>query len=172
MRFLAQDLLTPHIMDARLRTCDAERSALVAEALRGCGRLRLQVHGESMLPTLWPRDVVEISSCSLAELQPGDIVLAQREGRFFLHRFVGRHPDGFLLRGDSMPQPDPPFEEPALLGRLSDQTLAMRAWTWVFGRLACHCGFVRHLMLTLHALGERRQNRTRLAPRASLDGTV
>ena len=47
-----------------------------------------QVHGESMLPALWPGDVVEIESCSLEDIRPGEIVLAQRDGRLFLHRFV------------------------------------------------------------------------------------
>ena len=98
---------------------NVERSALVAEALRLSGRLRLQVHGESMLPALWPGDVVEIASCSLEDLRPGEIVLARRDGRLFLHRLVStRKPDGFLLRGDSMPGSDPQFPAEALLGRL------------------------------------------------------
>jgi len=93
----------------------AERSALVADVLLRGGRLRqsvrLRVHGESMLPALWPGDVVEIASCSLEDVRPGEIVLARREGRFFMHRLVGRFNDtsttnGFLLRGDSMPSPD------------------------------------------------------------------
>ena len=76
-----------------------------------------------MLPALWPGDVVEIASCSLEDLRLGEIVLAQREGRLFLHRLVGRFTDpgtlnGFLLRGDSMPGLDPQFPIEALLGRL------------------------------------------------------
>src|SRR6202163_1814360 len=93
----------------------AERSALVADALRRFGQsVRLRVHGESMLPALWPGDVVEIAGCSLEDVRPGEIVLARRDGRLFLHRLVGRFdgpstPNGFLLRGDSMPAPDPQF---------------------------------------------------------------
>src|SRR5712671_4942005 len=101
----------------------AERSALVADALRRSGRLgqsvRLRVHGESMLPALWPGDVVEIASCSLEDVRPGEIVLALRDGRLFLHRFLTPcKPSGFLLRGDSMPGPDPRFPPGAMLGRL------------------------------------------------------
>src|SRR5437879_9623687 len=104
-----------------------EGSALVADVLLRSGRLRqsvrLRVRGESMLPALWPGDVVEIASCSLEDVRPGEIVLARREGRLFLHRLVGRFydcgtPNGFLLRGDSMPGPDPQFPNEALLGRL------------------------------------------------------
>jgi hypothetical protein len=102
---------------------NAERSALVADVLRRSGRLRqsvrLQVHGESMLPTLWPGDVVEIESCSLEDLRPGEIVLARRDDRLVLHRLVAPStPNGFLLRGDSVPGPDPLFPSEALLGRL------------------------------------------------------
>jgi len=77
----------------------AVRSALVADVLRGSGYLRLQVRGESMLPALWPGDVVEIASCSPEDVRPGEIVLALRDGRFFLHRLVTRsQPSGFVLR--------------------------------------------------------------------------
>ena len=98
----------------------AERSALAAHVLRGSGGLRLQARGESMLPTLWPGDVVEITRCSVEDVQRGEIVLALREGSFFLHRFVARcEPAGFELRGDSMPAPDPQFPDEAFLGRLT-----------------------------------------------------
>lgn len=83
------------------------------------GRVRLRVYGQSMLPALWPGDVVEIESCALENVQPGEIVLAQRDGRLFLHRFLAPcPPNGFLLRGDSMPGPDPQYFREALLGRL------------------------------------------------------
>src|ERR1019366_5215955 len=50
---------------ARLRW-RAAGSALVADALCGRGSLRLRVHGESMLPTLWPGEVVEIGGVPIA----------------------------------------------------------------------------------------------------------
>jgi len=113
-------LMPENVASAQRSSWSAEGSALVADALRRSGHLRLQVHGESMLPALWPGDVVEIASCSLADVRPGEIVLARREGRLFLHRFVAPcTPDGFLLRGDSMPNPDPLFPSEALLGRLA-----------------------------------------------------
>ena len=167
--------------DTTRSSWSAEGSALVADALRRSGRLRqsvrLRVHGESMLPALWPGDVVEIASCSLEEVRPGEIVLAQREGRLFLHRLVGRFntpctPNGFLLRGDSMPGPDPRFPSEALLGRLvrkvdesADEGGASAPvrrpgfglkWFGVkgsraLGLLFCHCGVARRLALKLHS---------------------
>ena len=160
---------------------NAERSALVADVLRGNQgsrqTVRLRVHGESMLPTLWPGDVVEIESCSLADVRLGDIALAYAEGRLFLHRFVERRsPEGFVMRGDSMPAMDPQFPAEALIGRLvrrvslhqsvsgqsletaievTPQTdlnsgLLVVTLSRALGILFCHFGAVRRLALKLH----------------------
>jgi signal peptidase I len=133
---------------------------MAAEALRRSGRLRLQVHGESMLPALWPGDVVEIASCSPEDVQPGEMVLALREDRFFLHRFVAPcKPSGFLLRGDSMPRSDPQFPREAWLGRMVRNGNANDVFgtTWfavkcsrALGLLLCHCSLARRLALKLH----------------------
>jgi signal peptidase I len=146
----------------------AERSALLAEVLRRGQSLRqgvrLRVFGESMLPALWPGDVVEIQGCSLDEARPGEIVLALRDGRLFLHRFVARcAPDTFLLRGDSMSAPDLPYPSDAFLGRLARSTyggnnscaaprlaLAMN-WSRTVGMLLCYCSLARRLALKLHS---------------------
>ncbi|HSZ64523.1 MAG TPA: S24/S26 family peptidase [Terriglobales bacterium] len=152
----------------------AEGSALIADALRTGGRfldgadrfVRLKVYGESMLPTLWPGDVVEIAACSLEEIQPGDIVLAIRDGRLFLHRLVAAQPSGFVLRGDSVPRPDPLFPPEALLGRLvlsghhiaeprrRDRFRVSAKWSRAAGMLLCSCGVARRLALRLHSRGK------------------
>jgi hypothetical protein len=143
----------------------AEGSALVAETLRASGCSRLRVHGESMLPALWPGDVVEIASCSPEDVRPGEIVLALRDGRLFLHRFLAPcKPSGFLLRGDSMPGPDPQFPPGAMLGRFvrrvgeerSVAAVTQRRWFAVgcsraLGMLLCYCGMARRLALKLHS---------------------
>jgi hypothetical protein len=144
----------------------AERSALLADALRRshgfCQSLRLRVYGESMLPTLWPGDVVEIAGCSLEEVRPGEIVLALHDGRLFLHRLLASEPNGFVLRGDSMPGPDPLFPSEAMLGRLVGRTgegLVSRStvrfdlggkWSRGVGILFCHWGAARRLALKLN----------------------
>jgi hypothetical protein len=182
MSVLAKNFLTPENNSSAPRSSwSEERSALVADALRLSGGLRqsvrLRVHGESMLPALWPGDAVEIASCSIEDVRPGEIVLARREGRLFLHRLVGRFddpctPNGFLLRGDSMPGPDPQFPAEALLGRLLQKVdenadegrnsasvgrPGLRAkwfgvqWSRALGVLFCHCGVARRLALNLHS---------------------
>jgi len=165
--FLMENTAITTTITAR-STGNAERSALVAEALRLNGRLRLQVHGESMLPALWPGAVVEIASCSIEDVRPGEIVLARRDGRLFLHRLVSTcKPDGFLLRGDSMPGSDPHFPVEALLGRLVSKADERRGvsgcgvrwfgvkwfgakWSRALGMVLCHCGVARRLALRLH----------------------
>ncbi len=153
----------------------AERTALLAEAFR-CfdrlsGNIRLRVYGESMLPALWPGDVVEIVSCLLGDIRPGDIVLARRDGRLFLHRLIEANRNCFLLRGDSMPACDPEYSAEALIGRLTDRrrtngrlgirnnaSLASRlkvVWYRTAGFLLCHCGMARRLALRLHARGRQ-----------------
>ncbi len=150
----------------------AVRSALVAEVLRRQDRLRVrgQVCGESMLPALWPGEVVKIESCSLDELRPGEIVLAQRDDRLVLHRLVAdRGPNGFVLRGDSVRHPDPEYPPDALLGRLvrddhekrgsseTSQHARLSAewwnvkWSRTIGMLFCHCSLARRFALKLHS---------------------
>jgi hypothetical protein len=162
MPVLAQNFVTME-SDA-----NAMRSALVADVLRGNGCLRqsvrLRVHGESMLPALWPGDVVEIENCSLEDIQPGEIVLALRDGRLFLHRLVQRNfaasgePDGFVLRGDSVPSPDPLFPVSSLLGRLATRNTGGRSgpgfsakWPRALGMIFCYCGVARRIALMLHS---------------------
>lgn len=157
MSVLTQNVLTAEDTACAPRTnWDAERSGLVADALRLGRRVRLQVHGESMLPALWPADTVEIAPCSPDEVRSGEIVLALRDGRLFLHRLVGDcTPAGFQLRGDSMPGPDPWFHPEALLGRLAEPKNGNRSLPAALSRAAglilCHFGAARRGALKYHS---------------------
>jgi hypothetical protein len=151
--FFQENFLKPPTMSIRPEICCKERTALAAEALRLGGKIRLRAHGESMLPALWPGAIAEIEECSLGEIRPGDVVLATRDGRLFLHRFLGHCVNGFVLRGDSVPVPDPVFPPNAFLGRLTAVprrgTLAL-AWYRAAGLVLCYCGLARRLALALH----------------------
>jgi hypothetical protein len=143
-------------MNACQHTGDQERSALVADALRHESCIRLQVRGESMLPSVWPGDAVEIQKYPVNRIQPGDIVLATRAGRLFLHRFV-RHcdPGGFILCGDSNPKADPVYPAGAFLGKVVPgqtitQSLSPR-WSRALGFFLCYSAIARRLALRLHS---------------------
>lgn len=158
MPVIAKKFLIVQTMSAS-KSWSAQREALAVEALRASGHLRLQVRGESMLPTLWPGDIAEIAACSLSDIGRGEVVLAFHKGRFFLHRFLERRDHGdFITRGDSMPAPDPAFPVDALLGKLvrisrDGQTVAPELWLWsrMIGLLLCHFSFARRVALRLQA---------------------
>src|SRR5215470_11295577 len=82
---------------------------LAAQALKSSGTLRLRAIGLSMLPSIWPGDVLTISSQNREQCSVGNIVLYSRAGYFFIHRVIAKsESDGTLvLKGDSLPQPDP-----------------------------------------------------------------
>jgi len=148
----------------------AVRSALVAEVLRKNATspqiVRLCVYGESMLPALWPGDFVEIESSSPEDARPGEIVLAMRDGQLFLHRLLSPCTlEGFRLRGDSLPHPDPEFPREAFLGRLLRRAQSGNGvdapglrpgpgagLSRAIGLLLCHCAPARRAVLKLHSL--------------------
>jgi hypothetical protein len=141
-----------------------------------------------MLPTLWPGDVVEIESCSVENVQPGDIVLALRDDRLVLHRLLAPcTPNGFLLRGDCVLGPDPQFPPEALLGRLvrhagEGRTVSARPgfgvtwfglkwfgakWSRAVGVLFCYCSVARRLALKLRSRRKASQREFRNSEHAA-----
>src|SRR2546425_2667615 len=82
------------------------KQSLAIEVLRRFGEARLRVTGSSMLPTVWPGDLVAVRRQSIGEIRRGHVVLFVRDGRFFAHRVVGkiRRQDRTLLvtRGDRL----------------------------------------------------------------------
>jgi hypothetical protein len=101
---------------------DQFKRNLAAEVLRTTGSLRLAAFGYSMLPTLWPRDVLTIQAQSIEQVQAGDVVLFAREGRFFIHRVLQKLEMGghgrLVTRGDAMPDADAPVSEEELWGKV------------------------------------------------------
>jgi len=103
-------------------TREQHKRDLAVEVLRTSGRVRLAARGYSMLPSLWPGDVLTIQASTLAQLLPADLVLYWREGSFFVHRVVRQTQiDGhayLITRGDSMPQRDQPVSLQEVLGKV------------------------------------------------------
>ena len=150
---------------AKTRPVDECKTALAAQTLRAGSSIRLQVMGSSMLPSIWPGDVITIDKVLVDEMVPGDIVVCERDARFFVHRLMGmsESTDGIRweTRGDSLPQNDPPFSESHLLGRVSHILRGDRAiipkptrssLTRFLSWMICHLDSARNLALRLHAL--------------------
>jgi signal peptidase I len=101
----------------------AERRAacceLVSEVARNAGKVRLKLTGTSMLPAMWPGDVVTVQRCQLTDLRPGHIVLYRAEGKLVAHRVIRTFPDLLVTRGDSVPHCDSPVDTSAIVGRVA-----------------------------------------------------
>src|SRR5215471_40370 len=96
----------------------AIKCELAAEVLRSSGKLRLQVTGWSMLPTVWPGDTLIVERVDSAEVTEGEIVLFRRDRRLFVHRVVKNQSALLVTRGDSMRTPDSPVDKNESLGRI------------------------------------------------------
>ena len=96
---------------------------LAAEVLRSSGRLRLRATGASMLPAVWPGDVLSVCRRSATQALPGDIILFARQGRLFAHPVVERtiHQGAayWITRGDRLDHHDPQVSSRELLGRIT-----------------------------------------------------
>jgi SOS-response transcriptional repressor LexA len=96
---------------------NAIKCELAAEVLRSSGRLRLKVTGWSMLPSVFPGDLLLVEQSDTNE--PGDIVLFHRDRRLVAHRMIHRSEKaGVTTRGDAMAYPDPPVRREEMLGKV------------------------------------------------------
>lgn len=105
-------------MSAALDPTEVTKNELAAEVLQSYRELRLRVIGSSMLPAIWPGDILSIHPCGSAEAGLGDIVLFTRHGRMFAHRVVSRSGECLVTQGDGVPEPDPPVKPGELVGRV------------------------------------------------------
>jgi hypothetical protein len=101
---------------------DQQKVGMALEVLRTQGRVRFAARGYSMLPSLWPGDVVTVEAQSTDQFQSGDLLLYVREERFFLHRMLRNEECGvearWLMRGDSMPHADQPVSAHQIVGKV------------------------------------------------------
>src|SRR5437763_15336142 len=74
---------TPAVFDEEQIKCE-----LAAQVLNDSGVLRLRASGSSMLPSVWPGDILTIRPQRLEQWRPGDIAPYMRAGHFFLQRVI------------------------------------------------------------------------------------
>jgi len=106
-------------MPVATETLEGHKLALAAEVLRSGGAIRLQALGTSMLPSIWPGDILSVENQPEDQIVPDDIVLVARDHRFFIHRLVEQHDSYWITRGDSLPQNDAPVASSQVLGKVS-----------------------------------------------------
>ena len=110
-------------MDTMVEKRNELKGQLLLEILKSSGQAKLAVTGTSMLPSIWPGDVLEVHRRSVTEISPGDVVLFARNGGFAAHRVVEKVCGGdhtvLITRGDALRAPDLPVSPEELLGRVT-----------------------------------------------------
>ena len=156
--------MTPH----QVASPDAAKIAMAADILRTRRPIRLRATGTSMLPALWPGDLLTIEPLDATKATVGDIVLAARDGRFVVHRLAqigGQHGAAdWITRGDAMPEYDSPVSAENILGRVSQVERNHREFIVprqlpaagrAFAALIAHSDFLRNAVLRMIALRQK-----------------
>ena len=89
---------------------------LVAEALALKGTIRLRVTGASMLPTIWPGDVLTVRRLESEELQEGDVAVLRCGGRLITHRVIRKYGESVVVQGDAKLKADAPVRREDVFG--------------------------------------------------------
>jgi signal peptidase I len=91
---------------------------LVVDVARISGKVQLKVAGASMVPTLWPGDLVFVRRCDPAQLQPNAIIVFRQEQRLVIHRFMHWAGQSVIARGDARPCFDDPVSVDDIVGEV------------------------------------------------------
>jgi len=87
---------------------------------------RVRVSGACMVPVVPVGSRVRLESCGAGSLRPGDVVLLERDGVFFLHRYLLRTGTGgrrrLIVKSDRGRRADRPWPPASLVGRLVEVT--------------------------------------------------
>ncbi len=105
-----------------IETWDVQRikSELLSEVIRVHGQGQFRALGTSMMPAVWPGDILTVRREDIAAIERGQIVLFMRHGSLFAHRITRKISDGervwAVTRGDRLSQDDLPISDNELLG--------------------------------------------------------
>ncbi len=127
----------------------AAQRELLVEVARNFGEIRFKATGDSMLPSVWPGDLLTVRRQSFSEFRRGQIVLYERvageNAQLVAHRIVDCSGRQLITRGDSLRRNDAPVHEDQILGRVVsisrkgrpiglDFTRSRRIAAWVLRR--------------------------------------
>jgi signal peptidase I len=113
-----EELLTSETMSEESQQRLELGCELVTDVARSFETVCLKVTGSSMIPAIWPGDVLTARNCDIHEIQPGQIVLYRRQKGLVAHRAT--HVTGYLLitRGDTLQNDDPPIQASDIVGQV------------------------------------------------------
>jgi signal peptidase I len=142
------------------------RASLAGEVLRRTGRVLIRLYGTSMLPALWPGDLVFFVTCDPGCVVTGDVLLCCCDDRLIVHRVtaVVRHGGDLqvVTQGDTQLASDLPIPAQQVLGRAVGvrcgaspaQQISRRrsklnvAFSWIAARSTLVC----EIALRIHAI--------------------
>jgi len=113
-------------MDSELQRRTASACELVADVASNFGKVCLRVTGASMIPAVWPGDVIHVRRSNPAELRPGQIALHRRYGSLVVHRIVRIEGNRIITRGDTLLEDDPAIPAVDVLGRVDSMVRSGR----------------------------------------------
>jgi signal peptidase len=165
----SKKLVTGDVMPVGLQQRSALGCELVTEVAHSFGEVCLQVTGSSMIPAIWPGDVVAVRRSELGELRPGQIVLYRQERGLVAHRIVHIHGNLLTTRGDTLRHVDPPVKASDLVGQVlslvrNGQRVNLRQSSWqrICASLLRHSDLCLRMTLRL-GLRLRRQGTEEMA---------
>jgi hypothetical protein len=118
---------TREVLDGKTRAKRRELLRAGMDALIESGG-SVKVSGECMAPVVEAGARVRLAPCGAGDLRPGDVVLLERGGIFFLHRYLARTGTGarrrLIVKGDRGRRADAPWPPASVVGRLVEVVAA------------------------------------------------
>jgi len=118
---------------SQIRLAEKERTVAISEGsvseisrkVRSQGSVCLRVLGGSMTPWIRSGDLVFIKRYDFERVSAGDVILFERDGRFFVHRMIARAQSirsgekiaRLITKGDALDGLDAPVSPEEFLGR-------------------------------------------------------
>jgi signal peptidase I len=152
-------------MESEGTSRDVVKLELAEEVLRSSGELRFVARGGSMIPAIFPGDILLVRQNPIDAMVCSQVALWRRHGRFYAHRVVGivstKEQKGIVTQGDALRDQDQKVTSEEFLGRVyaivrrekridltRPQSLRSRAIAF----LARHSGFVAKWLLRYNSL--------------------
>jgi signal peptidase len=156
------------MLEAAGRPREELRLELAAEVLRDFGQLQFRACGGSMLPAIFPGDILLVRREPIGRIRRGDIVLSSRAGRFYAHRVARIENHGaavrLITRGDALTMEDPAVSEDEYLGRVTrlargraqiELSATPSLESGLFGWALRHSDFLANSLMRWHSLHMR-----------------
>ncbi len=118
MQQLSQVFIEPLVIAEAQVNRDQLNCTLAVENLRSHGRIKFRAIGASMVPCIWPADIIEVTAADMVEINIGDVALFLREAHLCAHRVIFKSTSGLIAAGDAHFNADPVVSSTELLGRV------------------------------------------------------